>query len=215
MAILVVLAILLLIVTLSIDGIIKTEVEEQGTEMLQTNVTVEDVDVSIFSGKGSIKGFTIENPAGFSDAPALEFEQADIEVVLSSLLKSEIVVKELIIHNPVVFFEQQETNINLKTLSDNLEAASTEDSEKLLVIDYLLIEEGTIRVSTTIDRERNAEVTMETFELHDIGRDGNSNVKESLKQILEPLIEQAIEEAAKKGLFEQLENRLQDILQNE
>lgn len=213
-AILLILAALLLIVTLSIDGIIKTEIEEQGAEMLRTGVHIDDVDISIFSGKGSINGFVIDNPDGFSDEPALRFEQANIEVMLSSLLSDEIIVKSLIIKNPVVFFEQTGTQINLQTLNDHLGSASTGDSEKLLIIDYLLIEKGTLKVSSTIDREREAEVTMESFELNGIGREGNKNVKESLKQILEPLMEQAIEEAAKKGLFEQLENRLQDFIEN-
>lgn len=212
MAILLFLAVLLVIVTLSIDGFIRTEIEEQGSEILRTEVIIDNVDVSIFGGTGSINGFRIKNPEGFSDADALSFEQADMEVVLSSLLSDEIVVKELIIRNPQIFFEQIETRLNLKTLQDNLNEASTGDSEKSLIIDHLLIEEAVVKVSTSIDRERNAEVALDRFELSDIGRDGNNNVKESLKQILEPLLEQAIEEAAKKGVFEQLENRVQDFL---
>src|SRR5690606_35973771 len=127
-------------------------------------------------------------------------------------LSDEIVVKELIIRNPHIFFEQIETRLSLKTLQDNLNQASTEDSDKSLIIDHLLIEEAVVKVSTSIDRERNAEVTLDRFELSDIGREGNNNVKESLKQVLEPLLDQAIREAAKKGVFEQLENRVQDFL---
>src|SRR5690554_6074990 len=124
MAILLFLALLLVIVTLSIDGFIKTEIEEQGSEILRAEVIIDDVDVSIFGGTGSISGFRIKNPEGFSDANALSFEQADMEVVLSSLLSDEIVIKELIIYKPEIFFEQVETRINLKTLQDNLNAAS-------------------------------------------------------------------------------------------
>lgn len=205
-----ILAIIVLIVTLSVDGYVKSGIEEKGSDLLQTAVHVEDVDISIFNGSGIIKGFVVENPEGFSDEPALTFGHADIKVQLSSLFSDVIVVSEVIIKDPEIFFEQQETLVNLKTLNDNFNL-STEEPEKALIIDYLVIENTLIKVSTSIDRERAGEATLDRFELEGIGREGSNTVKESIRQILEPLLERAIAEAIKEGAIDQLENRVKDL----
>ncbi|MEX0608675.1 MAG: hypothetical protein WD016_09990 [Balneolaceae bacterium] len=204
------LAILMLIATFAIDGMVKSAIENKGSELLQTSVTVNKVDISIFGGTGSLSGLSVENPEGFSDKPALQFDRADIRLQLSSLFSDEIVVHELIIRGPEVFFEQQEARANLKTLNDNFNS-SADDSEMALIIDYFLLEDGLISVSTSIDRERSGEATIERFELEGIGRDGNSTVKESLRQILEPLLQRAVREAVEEGVFDQLENRARDL----
>lgn len=205
-----ILAALVLIVTLTIDGMVKSAIQDKGSELLQTTVNVDDVDISIFGGTGSITGLIIENPDGFSEEPAMRFDRADIRLQLSSLISDEIIIHELIITGPELFFEQQEMQANLKTLNDNFNR-SPDESEKSLIIDYFLIENGLVKVSTSIDRERSGEATIDRFELEGIGRDGNNTVKESLRQILDPLLERAIAEAVQSGVFDQLENRVRDL----
>lgn len=200
--------------TLSIDGMVKSGIEENGSELLGTEVSVDDVDVSLFDGSGSINGFTVENPEGFSDEPAIEIGQASMQVDLGSLFSDQIIVEEIIVKSPELFFEQKGIGANLKTLNDNMSSGEDTSSETSLVINYLRVENGKVKVSTTIDRERTAEASLSEIELEGIGKDGSNTVQQSIRQVMEPLLQEAVEQAVKGGITDQIEDKVQDLLGN-
>lgn len=204
----------ILIITLSLDGMIKSGIEENGSELLQTQVTVDKVSVSLFSGSGTINGFTVQNPEDFSDEPALYIQDASMKVDIRSLFSDQIVVNEVIVNSPELFFEQIGIGVNLKKLNDNMDLAFDESSETTLIIDHLVIEDSRVTVSSSLERERTTEVTLDEFTLNDIGRDGNSSVKQSVRQVLNPLLQKAMEEALKSGVTEQLEDKVRDLFDN-
>jgi hypothetical protein len=204
----------ILVITLSLDGMIKSGIEENGSELLQTQVTVDKVNISMFGGSGTIYGFTVQNPEEFSDEPALYIQEASMKVDLWSLITNQIVVNEVVVESPDLLFEQVGMGVNLKKLNDNMDLASDEPSETFLVIEYLLIEDAKVTVSSSLDRERTTEVTLAEFSLNDIGRDGNKTVKQSVRQVLKPLFQKAMEEALRSGVTEQLENKVRDLFDN-
>ena len=200
-----------IVLNFTIDGIVKSNIEETGTELFQTEVNVGNVNISLFDGSGEIYGFTVANPEDFSDEPAIEMEEIRMKVDLTSLLSDTIFVENVHSIGASLFFEQQGFGINLRQLNQNMDLAAEED-ETAMVIDYLLVENSTVTVSSTIDRERTAEATIESFELNNIGRQGSNTKKQSMQQVMEPLIERAIQEAVSSGLLEQLENKVRDLL---
>lgn len=202
----------LIMVSLSLDGIIKQGIESNGYELLQAPVEVEEVNISIWSGIGTIKGFRVNNPDGFSDNAAIYIQEAEIVLDLSSVFSKQIVIKELRIKEPELYFEQQGFGTNLTTLNDNMEFSSESPSDKTLLINYLSVEHGAVKVSTSIDRERTAEASIAKFELEDVGSDGESTIKEGVKEILEPLISQAIREAVKGGIVDQIKNKADELI---
>ncbi|MDZ7805871.1 MAG: hypothetical protein U5K71_02000 [Gracilimonas sp.] len=210
----VVIIVAVLVFTLSLDGMIKAGIEENGSELLQTEVVVDNVSVSLFGGGGTINGFTVQNPEGFSDEPALYIHEASMEVDIWSLFSDKIVVHEIIVNSPDLFFEQIGLGVNLKKLNDNMDLASDEPSEASLIIEYLLIKDATVTVSSSLERERTTEVKLAELTLNDIGSDGNNTVKQSVRQILKPLFQEAMEEALKSGVVEQLENKVRDLFDN-
>lgn len=204
----------ILIMTLSLDGMIRSGIEDNGSELLQTRVTVDNVSVSLFSGSGTINGFTVQNPEEFSDEPALYIQEASMKVDIRSLFSDQIVVNEVIVKNPELFFEQIGVGVNLKKLNDNMDLAFDESSETTLIIEHLVIEDSRVTVSSSLERERTTEVTLDEFTLNDIGRDGNNTVKQSVRQVLNPLLQKAMEEALKSGVTEQLEDKVRDLFDN-
>lgn len=200
-----------IVLNFTIDGIVKSSIEETGTELFQTEVDIGNVNISLFDGSGEIYGLTVANPEDFSDEPAIEMEEIRIKVDLMSLFSDTILVEDVNITNADLFFEQQGFGINLRQLNQNM-GLSSDEEEPAMIIDHLLVDGATVRVSSTIDRERTAEATLESFELNGIGRQGNKTMKQSMQQIMEPLIERAIQEAVSRGLLEQLENKIQDLL---
>lgn len=200
-----------IVLNFTIDGIVKSNLEESGTDLFQTQVDVGNVNISLFNGSGEIYNLSVANPEDFSDEPAIEMQEIQIKIDLMTLLSDTIMVEEVQITNADLFFEQEGFGINLRKLNQNMDLAADEDAPAM-IIDHLLVDGATVRVSSTIDRERTAEATLESFELNGIGRQGTNTMKQSMQQIMEPLIERAIQEAISRGLLEQLENRVQDLL---
>jgi hypothetical protein len=208
---------LLLVITFTLDGMIKSGIEENGSELLQTQVTVDKVNISVFNGRGTINGFTVKNPENYSDETALYFQEASIKVDISSLLSDQIVVNEIIVNSPEILFEQKGLGINLKTLSDNMDQGyevSSENSDTNLVIEHLVVNNGKVLVSSSLGRERKTEVTLSEFTLNDVGRDENNTVKKSVQEVLKPLFQKAMQEAMKSGVTEQLEDKVRNLFDN-
>lgn len=203
-----------IILTFTIDGIVKSAIEENGTELFQTEVSVSDVDISLFNGSGEISGLIVQNPENFSDESAIQINETNIRMDLFSIFSDTIVVENLVMQNPNLFFEQRGVGINLRKLNQNMDLAEDVEGPSL-VINHLLIENGTVMVSSTIERERTAQASIEEFELNNIGQAGSNTVKQSIREIMDPLIERAIQEAVSRGLLEQLENKVQDLLGGE
>lgn len=208
------LIIVFITLTLVVDGIVKSGIEEHGSKLMGTEVQVDGVSISLFGGSGSISGFTVQNPEGFSDEAAIEIGEMSMAMDIGSLFSDEILVEEITIKSPDVFFEQKGMGANLKVLNDNMMTYSESASEKTMIIEYLLIEDGNIRVSTSIDRERNAEASFSSIELEGIGRDGNNTISDAVRQVIAPILEQAMEEAIKSGVIDQIENQVRDLFDN-
>lgn len=207
----VVLIALFLVVSLTIDGIIKSTIQDVGSDLLQTEVNVDDVSVSILSSTGYIDGIMVENPEGFSDSTAIALKEISIDLDLFTLLSDTVVINQLIIDSPEVFVEQTTQGNNLMALQNNMSEGSTDESGGF-IIDYLLVEEGVLTAHIDIGGEqRTTEVSIERFEQKNIGRSGNNTVESTVRQILEPLLEQALRKAVEGGLQDQVEDKLKNL----
>jgi len=207
----IVLAAAFIVLSFAINGIVKSAIEEDGSELFQTAVEVGNVYISMWNGTSEIYGFTVSNPDQFSDQPAIELDEIQLKIDLASMLSDTILIENIRITGARLFFEQEGFGINLRSLNQNMDLSADED-DAVIVIEHLVVESATVQVSSTIDRERTVEANIETIELEGIGRDGNNTLKQSMQQILEPLIERAIQEAMTGGLLRQLENRFKELL---
>lgn len=200
-----------LILSLTLDGIVKSTIEDTGSELLQTEVRVNNVSISLFDSRGTIDGITIENPEGFSDSAAVKLEAISMKLDLPSLLSDTMVVDSLTIQQPEVHMEQTMEGNNLKALQDNMSLSSTDESGSM-VIDYLLIEDGQVTLSTNIGGERSTQASLERFEQEGIGRAGSNTIKSSVRQILEPVLERAARETIEGDIRDEAEDRIKDLL---
>ncbi len=207
----------LLLVTFTVDRVVKSGIEESGTEILQTAVTVDNVSISVFNGSGTLEGFKVQNPEGFSDASAMNIDEASIKIDLGSLLSDQVIVNEVVINSPDIYFEQEGMGVNLRELSKNMNSIqdeSQENSETRLVVERLVVTNGKITVSSSLNRNGSTEVSLSEITINDIGRDGNNTVKQSVEEILRPLFQKAIEDALKSGVTEQLEDKVRELFGN-
>jgi len=200
----------LAILSYSLDGIVKSQIEDIGSQMLKATVKVDDASVSILDGEGTIKGITIHNPDGFSDNPAVQLKQISVKIDLSSLLSNTVVVKDIRIKKPEVYFEQKISGSNLNTLKDNLGGGST--SGVNMVVDHLLVEKGQVTLTADIGSKKTVKAEFDRFELSGIGRSGDNTMEQTMQQILEPILQKAAREAVKQGLLDEAKKKLKDLI---
>ncbi len=214
-----------LVLTLTIDGIVRSSIEQIGSEMTETRVTVDGVSLSLLSGEGTITGFRVGNPEGYATAHALAVNDVYIKLDVRSLLTDEIVVEQIRVAAPFIVVEQKLTGNNLQTIlnSINRKAAKTEapdaptekppeeTTDTRLVITHFLLTDGSVNLYTGIGGERKARVSMSAVELHDLGRDDSSPAAEQvIRQIAEKIIEQALKASVGSGL-EQIRDAIEDL----
>ncbi|MGM0546658.1 MAG: hypothetical protein ACQEST_08045 [Bacteroidota bacterium] len=199
-----------LIISLSIDGIVKSNIEDTTSQLMETTVDVDDVSISILDGSGTIDGITIHNPDGFSDEPALKLQQISLKMKVSSLLSDTVMIEEIHIQKPELFFEQKASGSNFDALTDKMESSSSSDSN--VIIDYLLVENGQITLTADIGEEQTVAAEFSRIEIEGIGRDGNNSMEQATRQILQPILEKALQEAATEGLIDKAKDALEDLL---
>ncbi len=178
----VVLIAVVVFVATSLDGIIKTAVEKVGSSVTQVDVRLDKARIELVKGAGELSGLSIGSPAGF-EADSV-FELGNIRLVLDteSLTGDVIVIRELVIVEPIVTYELTSKGSNIQALQKNLqkssgaksgEAESADDASeaggKKLVIERLSIEGGKVNVVSALLKEP-LHASLAKVELHDIGK---------------------------------------------
>lgn len=209
-ALIVIAALAALGLSFTMDSIIESNIESTTGKMLDTSVEVNNVSVSILDGTGTIDGITIHNPKGYSDKPALELQQISLALDPYSILSDTVVVKRVEIEDPRVYYEQKVSGSNLDALSGNLGGGSS--SSVNMVIDYLLVQDGSVTLSTEIGGNKSVQASFDRFELEGIGRQGSNTMDQTMRQVLEPILRKAAQEAVKGGLLNKAKEELKDII---
>ena len=163
---------------------IKSGVETYGPRVTQTPVTLEDVQLSILSGSGMLKGLHVGNPEGYKSENIFALGQIDLKVNTRSVFSDKIIIDHIIIKRPAMSYEKKLTTSNLKKLLENIEQFTGPSSEpeaetaeekkagtkKHVIIKKLLIEDGTIYVGALGIGQT---IPLPRIEMENIGEDGN------------------------------------------
>jgi len=123
------LVILLVAVYLSLGTIVKKVVTGVVPSVTQTTASIDNVDVSLFSGRIAFSDFFIGNPAGFSDNNAFQIKNVVIEFDPKSIFTNTIVVNKVLVDGTQITAElNQKGDINLNTLYQNMNAYVNKDT---------------------------------------------------------------------------------------
>ncbi|MGC4070991.1 MAG: AsmA family protein [Nibricoccus sp.] len=118
----------ILIVAFTLGSIVKKGVNHAGPQITQTSVVLEDAKISPFSGKGTLKGLTVGNPAGWTTPRAFYLGEISIDLEPGSLTKDHIVINSIVIDQPEITFETKITTSNLQDLLKNIQKSSESGS---------------------------------------------------------------------------------------
>jgi hypothetical protein len=115
----------------SLNTVVKRGVETVGPYLTKTEVKLDSVNLSPFSGQGELKGFVVGNPQGYNTPSALQIGTLAVAVDVSSIRSDKIVVKSIVIDAPEVTLEGGIINENnLTKILANIEAASGSSKTK-------------------------------------------------------------------------------------
>ena len=187
---------------LALDLLVEEAVEVVGPVITGTRVELEDVDLSILDGRGSLQGLVIGNPPGFATKHAFRLREVRVHLVPMSLFGEKIVIREVRIDEPKVSFEQKDGTNNLERIlrhiqsslggsgggSDNAEENDTQAiweqlTEQKVQIDHFLMKDAAVHASGGVLAGKSLEVPPLTIELEGIGSgpDGVSVARVSAK----------------------------------
>jgi len=192
---------IVLVVMFRLNTIVKSGIEEIGTEMTGTAVTVDRVIISPFSGNGRVTGFRVANPEGYDHEYAIEVDGFAIELEIRSVFSDEVIVNEIAISRPAIVMEQKLIGNNITSILGNIRSVSAgETTDKRLVIEHFLLTDGSVDMYLDIGGERSFHAEIARIEFNDLGRGGGQEAVENIVQeIAEQLAREAIRVAAQRG----------------
>lgn len=200
----------------NLDYIVERVIEQQGSRVTKTEVSVEGVDIGLRQGSASIAGIRIANPPGFENATAFSLGEISTAIDLKSLTASPIIIEHVTVKAPAVNFElNADRRINLNELKKNLpagradqapaEAAPAEAAQPKLLIRRVTLSEGIITARLAPVAEETRQLKLPPIEFTDLGAPDGATPAELTRQIVDKLIARARQAIQEQGWAQQLE----------
>ncbi len=205
-ALVVVVVIGVVVLLSNLDSIIKTAVEEVGSEATQAKVTLSEVEISADEGKAALRGFSVGNPAGFETPSAFKLGEVAVTLDLGTVTEDIVHIKEILIAGPEVTYEWKSDGSNLEVLQRNVEkfagigsgdskssggkSSSSSDDEggKKLIIDRIILRDGKVSVSANAAflKGKKLDAPLPKIELKDIGKEeGGASAGDVIAKIMD------------------------------
>jgi hypothetical protein len=108
----------------NLDSIVKSTVEDVGSELTGTSVTLEGATIDLVKGSATLQGLTIDNPKGYDSDFAFYLKEVTVAIDLASLKNPVIVLNEVMVRGSRLNAEQKGESSNLSDLLANVEANS-------------------------------------------------------------------------------------------
>ncbi len=161
----------------NLDSIVKAAIEKIGSDLTGTEVSLNDVSIEETSGKGTLRGFRVTNPDGFSNADAFKFDEVSVTIDAASILSDPVIIKEVVIIGPEVVYEFGDSGTNLDRINKNVQSktgsggsSSSSEEGKKIVIENLFLRDGKVAVQAPLLDEKIS-IPLPTIHLTDIGKE--------------------------------------------
>ena len=115
----------------NLGPIITKAINTYGPALTKTEVRLEKVTVSLFSGQAELKNFLLGNPEGFKSQEAMKVGSILVNVDGKTLGKETIVIERVEIVRPDITYEKKRGTDNFKAILNNVtKAVGTDKVEK-------------------------------------------------------------------------------------
>lgn len=168
-------------VYLYLDSIVKTAIEDYGSEILGVEVKVQSVHVTL-PDEITIEGLVVGNPKEFKAPHSINAKHITIRMPVKSLFGDLIHIDEILIDEPHLFYENNQNTTNFSVLESNAaKRASNEDNksgtnqlhkhdtDKRIIVSHLLIKQG--RVTLHWNGAVKQSIALSNIDINNIGKD--------------------------------------------
>ncbi|MBL6689343.1 MAG: hypothetical protein ISP91_03010 [Pseudomonadales bacterium] len=214
----------------NLEGIVKSLIEEIGTETVGQKVSVADVKIKLGEGSASISGLTVANPPGYSNEPVFSLDNISVSIDAGSITGPVYVINEISVDGVSVLAEQKGVSTNVQTLLDGMpsteggEAAPAESSagsDVLLAIGKVNFANGSMELRS--DQFENQKVELKRLNLRNLGTPENgltpeqigyevtNQLVDQIKDAVTDAIAQYAKKEAEKKVREKIGEKLGDL----
>ncbi|MGE4557368.1 MAG: hypothetical protein AB7D07_11140 [Desulfovibrionaceae bacterium] len=179
-------ALLVFVLFFSLNSIIRNGVESFASKALGVDVSLESASVSFLSGSGDLVGLRASNPKGYPARDALAVQRIHVSLDLASLFSDVIVIREIVVEDPVVHFSTGPDGSNINRLLQNARSsadtaekkASAQGTEKKagkprqVVVDELRITGGRVSLGLAQADARTPDIPIDPIVMRNLGRGG-------------------------------------------
>jgi hypothetical protein len=160
-----------------LGSVVKAGVEKVGPMVTKVPVKLDGAAVSIFNGKGELKGFEVGNPEGFKTPNAIKVGSVAVSIVPKSVFGDKIVVRSIRVEAPQITYETDLKGNNLSKILENVQSvagkgnqpADTGKKPKKLQVDEFVITGGKINMAATMLGGNAATLPLPEIRLSNLG----------------------------------------------
>jgi uncharacterized protein involved in outer membrane biogenesis len=203
-------------VSSNLDRIVKQVIETQGSEATGTRVALGGVDLDLLAGEAALANLSVANPKGFKSDTAFSLAKITVALDTQSISKDVIVIKEIVIDQPVVTYELGEGGSNLDQIKANVSKGGSASSEEAgeysgpkFIIETLRFTGGTVNVSADGVLNEDMASDLAGFTLRDIGKAaGGATPDEIAMEVTKALTQASLKAVTDKGVKNLLDKAL-------
>lgn len=191
-----VVVVLLLVLQFLLGPIVKKTVEGIGPKVAGVPITVAKVHTSLVRGYAEIDDLVIGNPPGFKTPHAIKLGQLVVDVRMTSLLRSPLVVDRVLVKDPEIVYEQTLQGNNIGKIIESLGGTNAAPSKpaapekkddkgkNAVIITDLRVEGARMRIGTGIGSS-TVLIPLPPVQLTDLGKEtGGTSVREVVGLLL-------------------------------
>ncbi|MDM8536463.1 hypothetical protein QUF70_06915 [Desulfobacterales bacterium HSG17] len=168
----------------NLGPLVKKAVNTVGPQITKTDVKVDDVSISIFSGQATIKKFLLGNPKGFKSLQAMKVGSIYVDIDEGSITKNPIVINKIEIIAPEITYEKISGSDNFQTILKNVQksaksgntsskktTADKEQQGKKIVINDVIVKDGKVHLTMAALAGKEITAPLPDIHLKDIGKE--------------------------------------------
>jgi len=201
----------------NLNSIIARIIEDEGSQVVATDVAVSGVDISLREGRSTIAGLSVASPDGFDTSHAFTLGEITVDLDLDSVRNDPIVIEEIRVREPVVnaeFLQNGASNIgelqkNIQQFAASLGGGGQKSGDvKRIRIKRFAFEKGRIEVNASALGLEERSLDLPAIQLDDIGGPEGALPDEIALAVLGALTKKAAAEIARA----EIQNQVKDLV---
>ena len=243
------LLVILLIVSIAISGLLfflKDNLDEIVREIIvtsvsdatQTNVSLAQVKLNLKEGVGALNNYQQGNPEGFQTKYAFRFDQAELDIDVSTILDDVVIIERVFISNADIVYEFNDGKTNFVELKKNIDKntkkknsaqknkpvkdqektssqSKTQQSKKIIIRSFEMINTE-VEAAMPFASSHTLSVQLPNIKLSNIGAKENGLLANELMKVFIDAMEKDLKRAVNfKNLVNDLEKDLKKQIDRE